>query len=255
MYVVPLAAAAPFALVGVHMLRVALRSGAAPDRLLAAVFCLLALGVPPRLIGVDLATTSGLSAAFPWACAANWLIGGSIVCLAAFTWRTFRVGEWWATALTVILGASMAGVATAMTVAGRVGGGGALAVGLNALAMVALAWAFVECARYQAVMRRRLAMGLADPVVANRFLLWALWTGALAAEGFGMLALRFGLFVTGAGEILAAGGDPGAFWTTWIFLLKASMAIVGPLIVVCVWLSFSPPAAYRRWLEEGRASA
>jgi hypothetical protein len=39
----------------------------------------------------------------------------------------------------------------------------------------AFLWTGLESLRYHAKMRRRLALGLGDPVVCNRFLLWAVW--------------------------------------------------------------------------------
>ena len=97
-------------------------------------------------------------------------------------------------------------------------------------------------------MRRRCALGMANPVVANRFLLWSLWTGALALQGTAQLALRVGLWATGVGDIVGSVGDPGGLWLPALALIKANIALVGPVAAVSVWLSFSPPAAYRRWL-------
>ncbi len=44
-----------------------------------------------------------------------------------------------------------------------------------------LAWSTYEAARCYAMMRRRQRFGLGDAIVTNRFLLYALWTGAYAA--------------------------------------------------------------------------
>ena len=53
-----------------------------------------------------------------------------------------------------------------------------------------LLWLFVESAIYAQRMRRRVRLGLGDPVVANRFTLWAIWTGALACIPLFVLTLR-----------------------------------------------------------------
>jgi WS/DGAT/MGAT family acyltransferase len=44
-------------------------------------------------------------------------------------------------------------------------------------------WAFVEYTIYVNRMSRQARMGLGDPVVRNRFLLWMIWTGAIVREG------------------------------------------------------------------------
>ena len=42
-------------------------------------------------------------------------------------------------------------------------------------------WVFLESFRYFALLRRRRRLGLADPVITNRFLLFAIWTGGVVA--------------------------------------------------------------------------
>lgn len=49
------------------------------------------------------------------------------------------------------------------------------------LLVAVFGWAGVESARYHGLLRRRLAIGLAEPEVASRFLLWAV--SMLAAAG------------------------------------------------------------------------
>jgi hypothetical protein len=85
----------------------------------------------------------------------------------------------------------------------------------------ALLWLFFESASYARSMRRRLRLGLADPIVANRFVLWAIWTGALALIPLFVLGLRAALAVLGAG---------------------------GATAVAAGWLAFFPPASYQRWI-------
>jgi len=85
-------------------------------------------------------------------------------------------------------------------------------------------------------MRRRLAVGLADPVVVNRFLLWA-------------LACLSGVMVTGASMMMTMTGenDPKA----WPYLLIGIFAFTAP---VCQWLAFFPSDGYRSWIA-GRHAA
>lgn len=257
MSVLPFVAAAPFALLGLHLARIAQRSHALPDRLLSTFFLLIAIGVPPRMISVDIATRVGLTWTNFWfTTAANFVIGGGLACLAAFTWQVFRPES--ARAKKAFLGfvAAIAVVfvsgATSLEAAA---GSGPVAIAFNGLGAVALLWSFVECVLYYGTMRRRRALGMADPIVTNRFLLWSLWTGAIALQAILMMSLRIGLWSTGAGEVISGGHDPGGSWLALIGAAKGLLAVVAPAAVVSVWLSFSPPAAYRRWLMRASESA
>ncbi len=83
---IPLIAAVPFTLLGLQLLRIARNSSATPDRLLAGFFLGLAAGIPPRMMGVDLAISSGVSWAGFWLnTIASVFIGVALVCLAAFS--------------------------------------------------------------------------------------------------------------------------------------------------------------------------
>jgi len=257
MYIAPFVAAVPFAFLGLHLGGVARRSGALPDRLLAAFFLLLAAGVPPRMLAVDLATHVGRSWTGFWlSAAASLAIGSALACLAAFTWQVFRPGKRWAKRVFQMHAAAMFAAFAAGTTSLRAAdGSGPIAIVFNGLAALALVWAFAECLLYYRRMRRQRVVGLAEPVLANRFLLWAVWTGALGFQGIVMMLLRIALWSSGDGEVLLRGEDPGGPWLALIAASKGLLAIVAPAIVVSVWLSFSPPAAYRRWLEKGSPRA
>ena len=104
-----------------------------------------------------------------------------------------------------------------------------------AVASMALAfgWMAVESLHYRGLLRRRLALGLADPVVANRFFVW----GAGAAATSVLVLLLLGLYLQG------------------ITLMENSLAasvlvtVSGLVMVVVPWLTFAPPAAYLRFVE------
>lgn len=98
---------------------------------------------------------------------------------------------------------------------------------------LAFGWAALESLRYHALMRRRLALGLADPVVTNRFFVW----GAGAAAVCLLVLLLTGLFLKGLTLInnsLAA---------------SVVVTICGVLYAVVPVLTFVPPAAYLRFVE------
>ena len=96
-----------------------------------------------------------------------------------------------------------------------------------------LLWGSSEALRYWNRMRRRMRLGLADPVVANRFLLWGLGAGA---AGIG-----------------SAVGGAMQWWTgqpplemPWVML---SSSLHGLAAAVAMWLAFVPNAAYTRMIR------
>lgn len=100
----------------------------------------------------------------------------------------------------------------------------------------AFLWSAVAGLQEHAQARRRLALGLADPVVTNRFLLWGL---------FGVCAttlLVVGMLGTWLAEVPGQPPLPLA-------LLVSGLGIGA---ATCMWLAFFPPQAYLRRL---RASA
>ncbi len=95
-----------------------------------------------------------------------------------------------------------------------------------------LGWGSLEALRYHATMRRRLALGLADATVTNRFLLWS-------------LACLSGVIVTGASMMMTVTGETSL--QTWPFLLIGIFSFIAP---ACQWLTFFPPDWYRSWIAE-----
>jgi hypothetical protein len=89
----------------------------------------------------------------------------------------------------------------------------------------------VVCLRYHRLLRRRLALGLSDRVVVNRFLLWGSGCGTACLSALAMIAC------------VAAGLDiavhPVPLLTT---------AASGTLIAICWYLTFLPPVGYLRWI-------
>ena len=101
----------------------------------------------------------------------------------------------------------------------------------EAVRLGGLLWGSSEALRYYAAMRRRLALGLADPVVTNRFLLWGV------AMSAGVIASLSGLFMTISGMV-----NPGA----WPYLVLGISTTISP---VAQWFAFFPPRSYCEWLQ------
>lgn len=228
--------------IGARLLLLARRTGGRPE-------LLLGLGLPLTggvgyglLVGASLAREAGFEA--PGLLAAATTVGklahdAGVVLVLAFVVQVFRPGEAWARALVAAAAAVMA-----VGFAGYALGGG-LAHGRPEgffywLEFAAIGsypvWVAAESFRYYALMRRRRALGLADPVVANRFLLWgvaslltlsAIWTVSLPAVVYG----------------------PSASVASAPFLLAT--AVLGIASVTVYALTFFPPRAYRAWLQRG----
>jgi hypothetical protein len=99
--------------------------------------------------------------------------------------------------------------------------------------MVGVGWATFEALSHHAKLRRRMSLGLADPIASNRLLLWGL---AALSEWMIYLAVMI--------TILA--GRPDGFLNgdaaLWVSAFGVSAA-------ACMWLGFFPPRGYQRWVE------
>jgi len=149
-----------------------------------------------------------------------------------FTRKVFRPGAGWATVLWLGVTGAYIGLAAAQAL-----GPGLLAFlhspesgpWANAMyvGIVAMSWAGIESIRYWRMQQKRLALGLADPVVADRFRLWG--TAILTADAISIISGGF----QWAG-IQMAGTATGAF-------------VVGSLGLVAaytLWMAFVPSEAY-----------
>jgi hypothetical protein len=109
---------------------------------------------------------------------------------------------------------------------------------LNAAMLAINLWVGLEPLAYHVKLRRRVALGLAEPLVADRFLLWGV--GSLARAALIVLGAVSGLVLPGV-----AAGAREAF--TAATLLLASL--LGVLTAGTYWLTFNPTPAYVRWVE------
>lgn len=103
-------------------------------------------------------------------------------------------------------------------------------------------WTMIESYRYYALMRRRRAIGLADPLVANRFFLWG--TGAIGTS-LATWTSSSSLFLVNDLER----------YGSWLPSIQVATATFGIATVSVYYLTFFPPAAYRRWVAARWANA
>jgi hypothetical protein len=115
--------------------------------------------------------------------------------------------------------------------------------------MFALVWATWASLRYWVQMRKRVQLGLADPLVSNRFLLWALWASGNCMTALAEPAARVaydwfaGGNATSAEAIQGIGGP-----VITITLCISSLLAIYTTIVL--WLAFFPSDRYRGWITE-----
>ncbi len=152
--------------------------------------------------------------------------------VAWFTRRVFRPSETWATALLFGIVACYSALALFQIV-----GPGVMAFidspnsGIwsrnAAVGCVAMSWAGIESLRYYRMQRRRLALGLADAVVTERFRLWGI--AILSADAITLVNVIFMLL-----GIPIAGTAVGSVLVGTLGLVTAG----------CLWLAFVPPQFY-----------
>ena len=110
-------------------------------------------------------------------------------------------------------------------------------VASNAFICVGMAWSAIEAIRAWSLSRKRARVGLADPLVANRMLLWGVFTGSSVVTS--LVSIVDGLL----------GFDPSQHPPS--LLLVSVIALVS---TAALWLAFLPPQAWIRRIR-GAASA
>jgi hypothetical protein len=226
------------AAVGLRLVALGARSRRLPELAMGAGYLLFgALGYPlaavARASAAEGAPHAGLWLAAALAIQNLGVIGGYV-----FNWRVFRPGR--AGAAVTALGALLLalswighGVDPGWPSAESRGPWYYTGLATRAAAFV---WGAAEAFVYWTRLRRRLALGLADPVVTNRMLLWGS-TSLVIALGFGVFACAT-LAGTGVNAV------PVVLAITACGLGAAST----------MTLAFFPPARYVRWLESSGAS-
>lgn len=172
--------------VGARLLRLGLRRNNAPARWIG-IYMFVAMGLGSVFLSIPLAR--GELGGIPVTLVDRVLVALGFsatvvgnVCILTFTRRVFRRES--SLAQGVVLGVS------AMLVGGTVGHGATtgfdrdLAAGFATLYLAGTvatnAWASIESLHYYRLMRKRLSVGLAEPLEVNRFLLWGCGSGAAA---------------------------------------------------------------------------
>jgi len=230
--------------VGVRLLRLARRTRGFPELVLGLAETLLAGVVPPMFIVTQAVSVPGVVRASAFLGHLAYTAGCAVMIL--FTWRVFRPSEGWARvlvhlSLAVLCLGGLLQMAHAFLAPGITELRDPQTTGFLVMEWVSLAgfvWTALEAFAYHAQMRKRRALGLVDPVVANRILLWAVvGLGGIVAAGAPVTASLFGLSV--------ATNVPSR-------LVCAFATVVSS---VAIQLAFLPPAFYLRWLRGSEPAA
>jgi hypothetical protein len=220
-------------IVGVRLLALASRTHQLPELAIGAGLVLLAgISYPALTAGFMLGESPGLQASVMGLSGVASVLGQTGI--AIFNWRVFRPAEHWPALLATGVAAGM----TALWLWQALGPGFASFArdqqGPWALqqwcSIVTMGWGGLESIAYYGKLRKRLALGLADPLVTDRLRLWAIAMGAAFSS-------------TGIAALLRAAGFQMTGEVTGLF--------VGPLGVasaVAMWLAFLPPQRYVNWV-------
>jgi hypothetical protein len=213
--------------VGLRLLGLSLRTRQLPELLIGGSMLLLAgLGYPLSAIARESAgLADGLRAALGALAGALAALG--LTANSAFTFVLFRRQERWARAFVASVGVFCLVLFVAQSLAGDWIHGdrfwGWLPFGIT----LSYGWCCLECAHYHRLLRRRLRIGLADPVVTDRFGVYAAATGLAVVTNC-------------AGQVYWWLGKEMLTDHTGALLL----VLLGSGSSVLMWLAFLPPRAY-----------
>jgi hypothetical protein len=235
---------------GGRLLRRAQRSGGAPERLLG-LHLLLAIGVGSLLLTI--ATTAHYAKdPLPHGVIQAATIGGNLATLAGlmaalwFNYRVFHGGQPGGRLVAAVgsllmwLGFALYVYEGGMTGPDLYGRASWPYVATMAISDV---WLISDALRFRSQLLRRLAFGLADPLVIDRLMLWSL---ASVARLVLVLIAPVTSFVFGTTTELRASLVSPMLCISALFILTATVSL---------WLMLSPSAAYRRWVERRYAAA
>ena len=150
------------------------------------------------------------------------------------TWKVFRPDDRWAAGLAWSLAFVLALTVPPFGFAPE-----ARSLVLLSAAAVISVWTMVEALMHYSKLRRRMRLGLADPVTAAQFLTWGL--GMACNTVSRVLTLGFTAFT-----------NLEPMQTGWFML---PVALLGFATLACLYAAFFPPLALQDWLSAREAPA
>jgi hypothetical protein len=233
----------------IRLLLAAQRTRQMPELWAALYFVGAGVGLPLRLYGSSIYESDPTLAATVNVMG-HLFFGAGVIAMTVFTWRVFHPGSAHARRFATVTIASILATTVYILVARQGSHETSWAmIATNAARLVPTYWAFSESFKYWGAMKKRAALGIGDPIVANRFLLWAIWTAAVSVLPSASLSLRF------LEKVASTLGTDVVFQEVAppVFLgLRLLFLLVAPIAVGALSLSFFPPTAY---LDAVRARA
>lgn len=227
-------------LVSVRLLRLAARTGETPELMIGSALLMGgAIGYPATVAWRVLAATEpGLGLHFGMAGALGLHFGAwaNVLAWRAIYHRAAPWARWVAVAVTAALFLSLVDRLVAVLPAGSMSVRAETPQNLYALSLACQAAPYLFMAfsgfRYHSLLLRRMALDLADPVVANRIWLWSATSAVVVAQYvYSLLTihLRHMAHFAAASHVVVGG--------------------LGLALTATLWLAFFPPKAYLRWVE------
>lgn len=230
--------------IGLRLIVLARRTGKLPEFLIGiSVLGLGPFGFGLSMLAYVLASSSlALSATLMGSALLAMTIGAMSQYL--FAWMVFRRDALWARGVVwLAISLLLAGYVGDLVENGLVNRRSSgvwfwLGAGMRA---AGLGWSALESLRYHRTMRRRMQLGLADPVVTESFRLWGIGMGSAFAGSLLAIVLRV---VTG-------------YSVAQLPVLNLAISLLGLVAAIAMWLAFLPTPAYLRWVQARgrRASA
>lgn len=223
--------------VGFRLVALWYRTHQLPELMIGLSFLLAGgFGGVASIVGAEL-RVSRPGVSVPLLVIGSLMLHAGVMCLTVFVARVFRPGrggEVAMAALCLALAVSGVGAVTDSLRGAGFWSGVSIAVRLGIYT-----WATVESGLQWTAARRRLRLGLADPAVVNRYLLWMV--------GIGSVTL---LWCHSAWQMARGAVGPSAVTASYTVI-----AVLGMICAVSLWLAFFPPVAWLRRFEARRAAA
>ena len=222
--------------VGLHLLRMAARTHKAPELGIGLTVFTLGLGTA-GMLGGELVALGGRIVLGQWLASGGLLLVaiGAIGLYVAMR-QIYRPGSAWAAAGVALGSTLMIGAFIARLFEGGVPtpwdptpANACFLLGRFAV----YAWAAIESYRYAALLRRRLAIGIADPVAMLQILFWAIAATGIAIS---VSTIAIGTFALG---VRPAAWPAGVGVVAFVAITSAS----------AIWCAFMPPGWLRRFAE------
>jgi len=227
--------------VGLRLLRLARRTGEWPERLIGGGFLAGSMFGYPTLVAADRLRAVAPDPALILFFAGSTGLVTAAVCLLAFWQRVYHPDRL-AARRTVLVGSVLLFVSLFGLVLTHSAGAKAAANAwyLPGLVVQGAAYALNgwSSVRYWRMLRRRLSLGLVDPIVVNRILLWSAAAWAITLQYLYSTSV---VVMTGESSVSGFG--------------VALVSSLGMIAAGTMLLAFFPPRSYLLWLERSSEAA